>query len=369
MDDLTTQPAPATDAETLAHGPVPLWVGTYPHAGIGTEAGLGEGIWRVDLDPATGALGEPRLVVETPAPSFVVAHPSGAMVHAVAEDDPGTVTAFAVQEDGGLAPTVTVPVGGAHPCHLLLADDVLHVACYTDGALAVLPLAPDGTYATEVLETGTPAQVFRHEGSGPVTDRQEGPHAHFVAVTPDRRHVLVADLGTDELRRYARAADGTLTADGVAASLPPGTGPRHLAFAPDARHLYVVGELDAAVHVLAWDAAAATGAPVASVPAVDPALTGGATPSPSHVLLEGDRLVLGVRGADVLTTYPVAADGSLGAGTSTRLAGRTPRHHEVVADWTVVALQESHAVVVLDHDGTEVGRASIPSPACVARVR
>lgn len=369
MDDLTTQPEPATDAETLAHGSVPLWIGTYPHAGIGTRAGLGEGVWCVDLDPATGTLNRPRLVVEAPAPSFVAAHPSGRVVYAVAEDDPGTVAAFAVGDDGGLTAAATVPVGGAHPCHLLLVDDTLYAASYSDGVLAVLPLTAEGLFSPEVVDAGAPAQTFGHTGSGPVADRQEGSHAHFVALTPDGRHVLVSDLGTDELRRYARAADGTLTADGVAATLPPGTGPRHVAFAPDARHLYVVGELDASVHVLAWDAATATGTPASVVPAVDPAFAAGATPSPSHVLLEGDRLVLGVRGVDVVTTYPVTSDGALGAGTSAALGGRTPRHLDVVADWTVVALQESHAVVVLDHDGTEVGRAEIPSPACVVRVR
>ncbi|WP_197513132.1 hypothetical protein [Tessaracoccus coleopterorum] len=29
-----------------------LWVGTYPAAGQGTPTGLGEGIWRISLDPA-----------------------------------------------------------------------------------------------------------------------------------------------------------------------------------------------------------------------------------------------------------------------------------------------------------------------------
>ena len=55
----------------------PLWIGTFPAAGIGTPAGLGEGVWCVDLDGTTGALGEPRLVATTPAPTFVATHRSG----------------------------------------------------------------------------------------------------------------------------------------------------------------------------------------------------------------------------------------------------------------------------------------------------
>lgn len=349
----------------------PLWIGTFPHAGIGTPAGLGEGVWRVDLDETTGGLGAPRLVVETPAPTFLATHRSGRWLYAVGESDPGTVTAFEVDDDGGLTPRATVASGGAAPCHLLVVDDVLHVANYVDGVLGVVPLTPDGALAPDVVTSGGPAQTFGHTGAGPDTDRQEGSHAHFVAVTPDGRHLLVADLGTDELRRYARGTDGRLTADGVAATLGPGTGPRHVAFARDGAHLYVAGELDASVHVLRWDAATATGTAGQQVPAVpDDEAADGVRRSPSHVLLDGDRLLLGVRalglrGPDAVSTYDVHRDGTLAPPRTQPLAGATPRHLDVVHGWTVVALQDAHAVVVHDPHGAEVSRVEIPSPACV----
>lgn len=349
----------------------PLWIGTFPEAGIGTAAGLGEGIWRVDLDGTTGALGEPRLVATTPAPTFVATHRSGRWLYALGEDAPGTVTAFEVTPDGGLVARATVASGGDGPCHLLVAGDVLHVAHYGDGALSVVPLTPDGALAPDVVASGRPAQVHPHTGTGPDASRQEGPHAHFVAVTPDRRHVLVADLGTDELRRYRRGDDGLLTPDGVAAVLTPGTGPRHVAFSADGRHLYVAGELDASVHVLLWDAAAATGTAVQQVPAV-PAdeAADGVRRSPSHVLLSGDRLLLGVRalglrGPDAVSAFDVHRDGTLAAPRTQPLGGPTPRHLEVVHGWVVVALQDAHAVVVHDPHGGEVARVRVPSPACV----
>lgn len=351
-----------------------LWIGTFPHAGIGTEAGLGEGVWRVDLDETTGALGEPRLVVETPAPTFVATHPGGRWLYAVGESDPGSVTAFEVGDDGGLTPRATVASGGVAPCHLLLVDDTLYVANYVDGVLGVVPLTPAGAFTPDVVASGRPAQVFGHTGTGPDADRQEGPHAHFVALTPDRRHVLVADLGTDELRRYARGDDGLLAPAGTAATLAPGTGPRHVVFAADGARLYVVGELDASVHVLLWDAGSATGTPVQRVSAVPgDDLADGVRRSPSHVLLDGDRLVLGVRalglrGPDVVSVLDVHADGSLGAPRTQALGGPTPRHLEVVHGWTVVALQDAHAVVVHDPHGTEVSRVDLRSPACVVPV-
>ena len=351
-----------------------LWIGTFPHAGIGTPAGLGEGVWRVDLDETTGALGEPRLVVETPAPTFVATHPGGRWLYAVGESDPGSVTAFAVDDDGGLTARATVASGGVAPCHLLVVDDTLYVANYVDGVLGVVPLTPDGAFTPEVVASGRPAQTFDHVGTGPQTDRQEGPHAHFVALTPDRRHVLVADLGTDELRRYARGDDGLLTPDGVAATLGPGTGPRHVVFAPDGSRLYVAGELDASVHVLLWDAPTATGTAVQQVPAVPQEESAdGVRRSPSHVLLDGDRLLLGVRalglqGPDVVSVFDVHADGSLAEPRTQPLGGPTPRHLEVVHGWTVVALQDAHALVVHDPHGAEVSRTGLRSPACVVPV-
>lgn len=347
----------------------PLWIGTFPHAGIGTPAGLGEGVWRVDLDVATGALGAPRLVVRAPAPTFVATHPSGRWLYAVGEDAPGTVTAFEL-DGAGATPRATVASGGSAPCHLLVTDEALYVAHYADGVLGVIPLTPDG--AVDADPSGR--QALAHTGSGPDRDRQEGPHAHFVALTPDRRHVLVADLGTDELRRYLRAGDGRLTADGVAARLVPGTGPRHLAFSADGTRLYVAGELDASVHVLRWDGPAASGTPVQRVRAVPPAdLADGVRRSPSHVLLDGDRLLLGVRalglrGPDVVSVLDVHADGSLGAPRTQPLGGPTPRHLAVVHGWTVVALQDAHAVVVHDARGGEVSRVALRSPACVVPV-
>ncbi|MFI2753114.1 lactonase family protein [Cellulomonas sp. P22] len=345
----------------------PLWVGTYPVAGADAPAGAGEGIWHVRLDPRTGAL-EGEQVVTSPAPSFLAVHPTGTVLYAAGEQSDGTVSAFAIRGDR-LEHRATVSSGGASPCHLLLADDArtLYVANYTSGTLGVLPLDTDGLPTAAASGEGGPAQVFDHTGSGPRTDRQESPHAHFVALAPGGTHLLVVDLGTDELRRYRVGADGLLTADGVAAHLPPGTGPRHLAFSRDGRHVYVVGELDVALHVLAWDAARAEGAGVQVVP-LAPGHTGARAALPSHVVLDGDRLLVGVREADVLVELAVRPDGlveTVPDGT-TPLPGRWPRHLEVVDGWTVVAEQVSGDLATLPAGrGGAAHVMALPSPACV----
>lgn len=399
--------------------PRPLWIGTYPVAGAGTPTGLGEGVWRVDLDPATGALSGARQVVVTPSPSFVLAHPAGTVVYAADESQAGAVTVFVVEPDGGLRPLVSVGSGGAYPCHLALDDEArtLYVANYSSGTLGVLPLAADGTFTDEVLAAGGPVQVFGHEGDGPVTDRQEGPHAHFAVLAPGGRHVLVVDLGTDELRRYDRdPATGLLEPSGVTGALPAGAGPRHLVFATasgsdgsQAVVAVVVGELDGRVHVLDWDVDAASGTRTAAVPTQARAAaedaptglqlsrTGPAAPDPAaerdaepdadpaadptaepvavpslgaHVTLDGDRLLVGVRGADVVAEHRLdpTAPGGLRHVADRPLPGSWPRHHAVVDGWVVVAQQISGGLVTLAPDGTVVGHADVPAPTCITPV-
>ncbi|OLT48040.1 hypothetical protein BJF88_03375 [Cellulosimicrobium sp. CUA-896] len=184
-----------------------LWIGTYPHP----AADGGEGVWRVELEVTDGGTGGTftagRLAVATSSPSFLALAPStpgrapGSVLYAVDETEDGSVTAFDVDADGGLAPRGSaVPSGGALPCHVLARTHDVLVANYGDGVLGVVPTDDSGALAGPVRPQG-------HSGTGPDPERQEGPHAHFV-LDDGRGGVLVSDLGTDELRRHDVAADG-----------------------------------------------------------------------------------------------------------------------------------------------------------------
>lgn len=345
-----------------------LWIGTYPSAGAGTPAGLGEGVWRIGLDVGTGELGEPVQVVEAPAPSFLALDRAAGVLLAVGEQAEGTVSAFRVRpgDDGPVLEAAgTASSGGADPCHVLLDPDgrAVYVTNYSSGTVAVLHRA-EGP-AGDVLDGGAPAQVLGHAGSGPVADRQEGPHAHLAALAPGGAHVVVCDLGTDELRRYRRDTEaGLLVDEGVAATLPAGSGPRHVVFSADGRIAYVSCELDATVAVLAWDAPTATGRLVQQVPAAEEAGGPHVDAFPSHVDRAGDRVVVATRGRDVLATFAAGPDGTLAPAGQTRLPGAWPRHFALVEGWVVVADERGDSLTVL-RDGAVVSRATVPAPACV----
>jgi len=351
-----------------------FFVGTYPPEGLGAPVGHGEGVWRTNIG-VDGLVTASQITAE-PAPSFVVAHPRRALLYAVEEADPTSLVVWDVSEVP--REVARVELGGAYGCHAVIAPDgaTIYVSHYGTGEVNVIPLAVDGT-----PQSTTPAQTISHTGSGPRLDRQEGPHAHSAAFAPGGRHLVVADLGTDELRRYAVGKDGLLDEAGIAATLPPGSGPRHLAVRGDL--LYVVCELDHRLRTLRWDRVSATAEVIAEQPiTLAPQRTGDAVYG-AHVDLvhraAGDILLVSVRGADVISVFDVAPEGELTYRAAFD-AGYWPRHFAVVGDHLVVGAERGHEVrayaladVAALPPETESGAvaslhylsAKVTSPACI----
>ncbi|MBL0888183.1 lactonase family protein [Myceligenerans indicum] len=368
-----------------APGARPLWIGTYPRPGA--DPGSGEGVFRVDVDTRTGLLSGERRAIALPSPSFVAAHPSGRTLYAVGETDPGSLAVLGVVGTDSLVARRTVSSGGADPCHVAATADRVWVANYADGTVSTWPTDDDGLLAAA-------PESFGHHGSGPVLDRQQGPHAHFAhPVRGDSGTALVTDLGTDELRSH-RAAPAGGGGSELAATLPPGTGPRHLVELPDGA-LLVAGELDCRLHLLAPEVGP-HGLPryrhAGSFPVTD--ATWGADDGPgfpSHLTLspDGRYVHVGVRGPDVLAVLRVE-HGFAGwtvrhVGDVPLGAGAWPRHHAVVTpaapggqddsspahDLIVVAAQNTSELISVTVDlasgeGEVVARRPFPvPPACV----
>lgn len=333
------------------------WIGCYPAAGAGSPVGLGEGIWLATWT-ADGATA--RQVATAPAPSYLALSPDGTTLFAAGETSPGLVVRYAVQPDGGLVERERVTSGGADPCHLLVhpSGRSLYVAQYGSGSLAVLPLEPDDE---GWRFAGGIGQVFEHSGRGP-HERQAGPHVHSSVLLGD--WLLALDLGTDELRRYRVAADGSLTVDGLAGRLPHGSGPRHAAVT-SAGDLLVVAELSAELYLLGWDPEQGVVAPLDRLTLADEGAL------PSHVTVErttnGDRALVGVRGPDHLAVVDVL-ERRLVAREAVATAA-WPRHHAVVDGRVVVAGERAHRVVVHAATGgaglADAELLDLPSPACV----
>lgn len=315
-----------------------LWVGTYPAEGLGAPVGQGEGVWRMSL--ASGNVDDALQATTQSAPSFVVAHPVLPLLYAVEETEPTVVSVLSV--DGQPCELARVVVGGSQGCHLLVGPDAsaLYVCNYGTGELAVVRLSPVGMPLSD-----RPEQILAHEGSGPRADRQASSHAHSSCMSPGETHVLVADLGTDEIRRYRVGESGLLSDGGIAATLPPGSGPRHMAVRGEL--MYVVCELDHRVRTLRWDRPSSTAEVIAERPTtLAPQRTADATYG-AHIALvpghNGDVLLASVRGADVISVFDVAPEGELTYRCALDV-GYWPRHFAIVDGSLVVAAEKGHEV-------------------------
>ncbi|MER5928645.1 lactonase family protein [Streptomyces sp. NPDC002054] len=293
-----------------------VYIGSFTSAG-------GRGITTAAVDGRTGALTVLGSTDALPDPSYLARGPH--RLYAVSEAEHGLVQAFALDAAGLPHPAgPPVPVAGAGPTHLGLAGSWLLTANYTSGSVSALPVRPDGTL-------GGPAAVLTHRGSGPDPERQQSPHAHQVLADPSGRWVLSVDLGTDSVRICAPVApDPGAGAPSVHAEvrLPPGNGPRHLAFHASGALVYVLNELRPLLTVCRWDATAGFLEPVGEVPVAPEGAPGSARAYPSAIVASPDGRFLwaAVRGTDTIAVLATAGNPAEPQLTATvPVGGRWPR--------------------------------------------
>jgi len=233
-----------------------VFVGTY------TSKTTSKGIYSLRFDEHSGRLSGLAVAAESVDPSFVAVDSGGKYLYAVNEvgnyggANSGAVSSFVIDRSSGKLTFLNqVASGGADPCFVTFdkTGKFLLVANYTGGSVAVFPLGADG-------KLGAATALEQHQGHGVIEARQEGPHAHWIATSPDNRYALEVDLGLDEvLVDKFDGSSGTLTPnDPPFAKVEPGAGPRHLVFSPNSKFVYVTNELGSTVTVFSYDAAAGT---------------------------------------------------------------------------------------------------------------
>lgn len=151
----------------------------------------------------------------------------------------GAVGIFRERNSGNFTLLQCSSVQGRTPCQVTLSPDgkFLYTANYTSGDISELPLDERGLVSGKV-------RLIPHSGRS-ITPRQKGPHPHFVSFDPAGKQLYVCDLGTDEIRIYDYIPEkGVQLPCREILKLPPGSGVRHLVFAPDGKTLYTANELN-----------------------------------------------------------------------------------------------------------------------------
>jgi 6-phosphogluconolactonase len=218
-----------------------------------------KGIYGFRFSPSTGDVVPLGLLAETTNPSWLVAIPKHRFLYTTNEHpgktEPGnTITAYAIDpRTGKLGFLNSVSSKGVGPCHLALdkTGTILIAANFGSGSIATFRIHPDG-------RLGDASGFMQDHGSSIDPERQGGPHAHGTVTSRDNRFVMVADLGADRIFSYRLDhSTGALEPnDTPAAILPPGRAPRHMAFHPSGRYMYMVS--DKGLSTFAYDSAHGT---------------------------------------------------------------------------------------------------------------
>jgi 6-phosphogluconolactonase len=318
---------------------------------FGTYTGAqSKGIYRSTLDGASGHLSTPELVAETKNPSFLALSPDGRYLYAALEAGGGAVGAWAIGADGKLTALNQQSSGGDGACHVWVdatGKNVL-VANYGGGSIASFPVRADGSL-------GERSAFMQHTGSGPNARRQEKPHAHSVYTDPTNTFVYACDLGTDEVKIYRfDAAAGTLTPnDPPSAKVPPGGGPRHLAFHPGG-FVFVNNEMEMSVTAFKRDSASGALTEIHTVPTLPEGTSkDGLSTAEIFTHPSGKWLYVSNRGHDTIVVYSIGADGKLTLVEHVPTP-KEPRGFALSPDgqWLVVGGQKNNTVAVLKVDAT-----------------
>lgn len=210
------------------------------------------------LDENTGAL---ALVHQTLAGDQVnpmALSPDGTMLYAALRVKPFRVMAYRVDPASGrLEQAAEAP----------LAASLAYLSTDRSGRWLM-----GASYGGNVL-TVQPIDAERRPGDD-IKVYPTGPYAHSVRSEPSNRFVYAGNLGVDHVLQFTLDEhSGALEPIGSGhASVTAGSGPRHIAFAPDGKFLYVVGELSGSVDSFSIDPQTGALAHVAHVEGVPKSL-------------------------------------------------------------------------------------------------
>ncbi|RKX34071.1 MAG: lactonase family protein [Verrucomicrobia bacterium] len=344
-----------------------VYVGTYNRGDEG-------GIRLLRFSPDQERLEYLGLAGECSNPSFIAIHPNGRSLYAVSErgsPEGGQILSFSVDRGSGLLTALNERhSGGKGPCHLVVdpSGGWVLVANYSDGGVATLRILDDGSL-------GEGGARLKHEGSGVDPERQEGPHAHSINLTPDGSRAVVADLGTDKVVLYRfDPGDGSLIPnDPPWGTVDPGSGPRHVAFHPDGNRVYVLNEMSATLSTFSYDPASGALEPMQTVPMLPDGFDGTRSGAEVVVHPSGRFVYASNRGHDSIAIFGVLReDGTLVEMGHEPSGGKSPRNIAIDPSGTYLfaANQNTNNVVVfrIEENG-QLSRtameAKVPRPVCL----
>jgi 6-phosphogluconolactonase len=311
-------------------------------------------------------------------PSFLAADTRKMILYAVNEVGEfkgvkgGGVSAFRIDRETGMLSFInSQSSGGESPCHLAVNNNGTFAVAgnYSGGSLSLLPLMPDGNL-------GSLKELIQHTGSGADPKRQEKAHVHCILLDKENKHILVSDLGIDRIIVYPVDKEKLEInrPEAKQVLLKPGAGPRHLAFSPDEKFLYVINELNSTITSFKYESSDGSMTEVQTLSSLPPDFSEINYCADIHVHPSGKFLYGSNRGHNSIAVYGRNQEtGVLNLIELVPTGGETPRNFAIAPDgnFLLVANQSTNNIVTFRID-RETGRLKptgdsieIPTPVCI----
>ena len=242
-------------------------------------------------------LGELRLrqrlqLVESPSPLKL--SPNRRVLYAGTRSE-NTIKAFGIdQTRGELTPLGSVPASG-RPAYVA-CDNTMQLAfsaSYGDNRLEVFPLDAKGV----------PRAACQIE--------MDLPHAHAALMNDSNQWLLVPMLGADAIGIYRLEGRRLVPNDPALTRVRSGSGPRHLVFSPDNRHVHCLNELDGSINVFDFDPAVGTLRLKQSISILPPGFDGKPWAAELRAAPDGCFLYATERRSSVIAAFAVDVESGL----------------------------------------------------------
>jgi 6-phosphogluconolactonase len=356
-----------------------VYVGTYP-------SGDSRGIYLYRFDEKSRNLTSLGLAAEITNPSFVVTGAGYHYLYAVSDSEmaiPGsnsgqaenTISSFTIDPaSGSLKFLNRVPSGGNDPIHLIVDNTgkILFVANYESGSVSSFGIRSDGSI-------GAMTAFDQHHGSSLDPQRQQGPHAHEVVVSPDNRFLFVPDLGLDRIFIYRidEARRSFVPNKPSYVAVKGGLGPRHFVFAREGTFAYAICEMGSSVVAFSYDRQSGALTPIQTISTLPARFSGEDDSAEIQIDKSGRFLYASNRGQNAITEFLIdKSTGKLTAVQNVSTDGKTPRSFVIdpTGKYLLAANQDSNNIVLFEIDPT-TGRLTparqigeIAAPVCLVLV-
>ncbi len=342
---------------------------------IGTYSGpKSEGIYSMQFNPVSGKLSNLSLAAKSENPSFLALDTLGSRIFCVNEisafkgKKAGAVSSFSLKDNNKLELISQESSVGDGPCHLALSKNKTNLVAvnYGGGSTCLLPVDEKGKLA--------PASDFiQHEGT--FNGKKLTPHAHSVQMSPDGKFAVIADLGLDKIFIHEiDAKSGKFIPFKVPfLQTAKGAGPRHMAFHPEGKHLFVVNESNSTVTVFRWQPEKSDFKTLLSVSTLPTNFQGNNSTAEIVVHPNGKNVYASNRGHNSICVLNFNADKeTLEASGHAKEKISTPRNFTIhpSGNWLLVGNQATNSISIFKvelNGGLTFSELveSIPTPVCL----